>query len=157
VAEELPVGQAQHARPECRQRATGQRRLAVREGAQAGAEQHMRAVLDQGHEAELREGALATARLGAPEGGAVLVGVGDVEAGAVQADQPPPPVPGAPRGACRERPHHLLVQSPQRRLAQAGAGLRDAAPARHLGRLGAPSQRSPSSRQRSTSRVPAPA
>ena len=48
----------------------GQRRLAVREAAQTGAEQHVRAVLDQGHEAELREGALPTAGLRAPEGGA---------------------------------------------------------------------------------------
>jgi hypothetical protein len=67
----------------------GQRRLALGEGAQPGAEQDVGAVLDQGDEAELREGALATAGLGTPEGGLVLRRVGDVEAGAVQADQPP--------------------------------------------------------------------
>jgi hypothetical protein len=43
----------------------------------------MRAVLDQGHEADLWEGALATAGLRAAEGRAILPGVGDVEAGAV--------------------------------------------------------------------------
>ena len=140
VAEEPPVGQAQHARPQRRQHVMGQRRLALLVAARAGAEQHVRAVLDQGHEAELREGALATARLGATEGGAVLVGVGvgDVEAGAVQADQPPPPAPGAPRGGRRHGPHHLFVQAARRRLAQARAGLRDAALARHPDRLGAP-------------------
>src|SRR3954469_4796360 len=67
-----------------------QRRLAVREAPEAGAEQHVGAVLDQRHEADLREGALATAGPGAAEGGLVLRRVGDVEAGAVQADQPPP-------------------------------------------------------------------
>jgi hypothetical protein len=110
VAEELPVGQAQHAGPERRHCLMGQRRLAVRETAQAGAEQDVRAVLDQGHEAELREGARATAGLGAPEGGTVLRRVGHVEAGAVQADQPPLAVPRALGGGRRHRPHHRLVQ-----------------------------------------------
>src|SRR3712207_7378748 len=39
VAEELPVGQAQHARPQRRQHRMGQRRLALGEAARAGAEQ----------------------------------------------------------------------------------------------------------------------
>src|SRR5918993_1758423 len=115
-----------------------QRRLAVREAAQAGAEQHVRAVLDQGHEAELREGALAPARLGAPERGTVLPGISDVEAGPVQADEAPLTVPGTLGGARRQRVRQTLVQAAQRRLAQAGAGLRDAALARHPDRLRTP-------------------
>src|SRR5215212_10316558 len=102
----------------------GQRRLALGKAAKAGAEQHVRAVLDQGDKAELREGALATARLGTPEGAAVLFGVGKIEAGAVQADQLPPPIPCPLGGGGRDRPRHLLVQAAQRRLAEAAAGLR---------------------------------
>src|SRR4029453_3782375 len=86
VAEELAVGQAQHARPERRQRLMRQRRLAVREAAQARAEQHVRAALDQGHETGLREGALPAAGLGTPESGTVLRRVGYIQARAVQAD-----------------------------------------------------------------------
>src|SRR4051812_42057278 len=81
VAEELPVGEAQHPGPQRRQRPVRQRRLALGEAPEAGAEQHVGAVLDQGHEADLREGALAAARRGAAEGGTVLLGIGDVGAG----------------------------------------------------------------------------
>jgi hypothetical protein len=44
----------------------------------------------------------------------VLLGVGHIEAGAVQADQAPLPVPSPSRGARRHRPHHLLVKPAQR-------------------------------------------
>ena len=116
----------------------GQRRLALREAAQAGTEQHVRAVLDQGHEADLREGALATAGLRTPEGATVLLGVGDVEAGAVQADQAPHPIPRPLGGRRRDRSHHPLVQPVQRLRTQARAGLRDAALAGHPDRLRTP-------------------
>src|SRR5215208_1187702 len=103
----------------------------------------MRAVLYQSHEAKLRESALATAGAWIPEAGAVLCGVSHIQAGAVQADQPPRPIPRPLAGAGRNRPDHLLIQLPQRRLAQAAAGLRDAALARHLDRLGAPEPAQP--------------
>ena len=138
VAEERPVGQTKHPGPQRRHRVMGQRRLAVGETAQPSAEQDVRAVLDQRHETQLGESARAAAGLGTPEGGAVLLGVGHVQAGPVQADQPPLTVPRALGGGHRDRPRHPLVQATQRRLAQAGAGLRDAALARHLDRLGAP-------------------
>src|SRR3954453_16640977 len=99
----------------------GQRGLAISEAAQTGAEQHVRAVLDQGHEAELREGALATAGFRASESNTVLFRVGDVETGAIQARQAPLPVPGTSGGAGRYRPHHLFVQAAQWGFAQAGA------------------------------------
>src|SRR5215208_4051581 len=98
----------------------------------------MRAVLYQSHEAKLREGALATAGARIPKAGAVLLGVGHIQAGAVQADQPPRPIPRPLGGVRRNRPDPLLIQAMQRRRAQAGAGLRNAAPARHLDRLSAP-------------------
>src|SRR5215213_9167736 len=128
-----------------------QRRLAIRGAAQTRTKQDVRAVLDQRHEAELGEGALATAGLRTPEGVAVLLGVGDVEAGTVQADQPPLSIPGTPRRGRRHGLYHLLVEQVQRLRAQARARLRATltASAPH-------SQRSPSSRQRSTSRVLAP-
>src|SRR3954465_3734042 len=99
------------------------------QAAQAGAEQHMRAVLHQSYEAKLRESALATAGARRPEAGAVPGCVGPLPAGAVQADQPPRPIPRPLGGVRRNRPDPLLIQPMQRRLAQAGAGLRDAAPA----------------------------
>ena len=98
----------------------------------------MRAVLHQSYEAKLRESALATAGARRPEAGTVLLGVGHIQAGAVQADQPPLPIPRPLGGVRRNRAHHLLVELAQRRLAQAGAGLRDTAPARHLDRPSAP-------------------
>src|SRR3954464_8609347 len=63
---------------------------------------------------------------------------GHIQAGPVQADQPPRPIPRPLGGSHRNRAHHLLVELAQRRLAQAGAGLRDTAPARHLDRPSAP-------------------
>src|SRR3982750_4023072 len=98
----------------------------------------MRAVFDQSHEAKLRKSALATAGAWIPQARAVLLGVGHTQAGAVQADQPPRPIPRPLGGSHRKRAHHLLVELAQWRLAQAGAGLRDAAPARHPDRLSAP-------------------
>src|SRR3954464_13594814 len=61
-----------------------------------------------------------------------------IQAGAVQAHQPPRPIPRSLGGVRRNRPDPLLIQPMQPRLAQAGAGLRDAAPARYLDRLSAP-------------------
>jgi len=116
----------------------GQRHLAVRSAAQPGTEQHVRAVFHQRYEAELRERALATARAWIAKAGAVLGRVGHIQAGAVQAHQPPPSIPRPLGGARRHRQHDLLVEPAQRHLAQAAARLRDAALARDLDRVGAP-------------------
>jgi hypothetical protein len=48
-----------------------------------GAEQHMRAVLDQRHEPQLREGALATACARQTERGPVRLGIGHIQARAI--------------------------------------------------------------------------
>ncbi len=70
--------------------------------AQPGAEQHMRAVLHQRHEAQLRERALAAARARIAEAFAVLGRFGHIQAGPVQADQPPHPISSRsdPREEC---------------------------------------------------------
>ena len=86
MPEELPIGQAQHACPQRRESFPGERGLALLGAAWPGAEQHVRAILDQRYEAELRKSTLATTGARAPEGGAVLPGVGHVQAGAIQAD-----------------------------------------------------------------------
>src|SRR3954454_5456213 len=57
VAEEGPVGQAQHARPQRAQYPLCQRRLTLGVGPQTGTEQHVRAALHQRHQTQLREGA----------------------------------------------------------------------------------------------------
>src|SRR3954454_4115498 len=104
-----------------------QRRLALPKAAQASAEQHMRAVLDQSHKAELRESALPAAGARTPKGGAVRRGVGHIQARPVQADQPPVAIPRPLAGAGRNGAHYFFIEPPQRRFAQAAARLRDAA------------------------------
>jgi hypothetical protein len=143
VSEKLPVGQAQHAGTERRQHRTGQRRLTLGIGAQTGAEQHVRAILHQRHKAQLWEGALATAGPGHAKFDPVRRGVGHLQAGAIQADQPPVPVPRPLAGAGSDGAHHFLIEPAQRRFAQTTARLRNAALARHLDRLGTPQPAQP--------------
>jgi hypothetical protein len=138
MAEELPVRQAQHAGPQRRQHAPGQRRLALGVAAEMRAEQHVGAVLHQRHETQLREGALAATGARRAERGAVRPGVGDVQAGAIQAGQPPAAIPRPLAGTGGDRLHQLFVEPPQRRLSQPATRLRDAALAGDLDRLGAP-------------------
>src|SRR4051794_23889955 len=103
----------------------------------------MRAILHQRHEAKLWEGTLAATGARSAEVSDVLGGVADIQAGAVQADQPPLPIPRPFGRARRNRLYHLLVQPAQRRFAQPTAGLRDATLARHLDRLRTPQPAQP--------------
>jgi len=93
---------------------------------------------ESGHHKRPWEGALAAAGTRVAEGDAVLGRVGHIQAGPVQAHQPPRPIPRPLGGARRHRLHDLLVEPTQRPLAQTAARLRDAALARDLDRVGAP-------------------
>jgi len=57
---------------------------------------------------------------------------GDIERAAVDADQPPAPVPSAPRRLGGDRPNHLVVQLTQGFPSKPRTGLRDAGLPRHL-------------------------
>jgi hypothetical protein len=92
----------------------------------------VRAILHQGDEADLRKGAAPAAGAGPAEGFIVGRIVGDIERAAVDADQPPAPIPGAPRRLGGDRPNHLVVQLTQRLPSKPRTGLRDAGLPRHL-------------------------
>ncbi len=126
MAEELPVGQAQHAGPQCRHHVMGQRRLAVRITAQFGAKQHMRAVLDQRHEAQLWKGAHSATRSRATKGLVIGALVGDLQGAAIHAHQPQATVPSPLGGGHGNRLDQRVVQLLQRFPPQAPTGLRDA-------------------------------
>ena len=81
----------------------GQGDLAGRIGPHLGAKQHMGAVLDQRHEAQLRKGALPATGARATEG--LLIGalVGDLQGAAVHAHQAQAAVPGPLGGGHRNR------------------------------------------------------
>src|SRR4051812_35455426 len=95
----------------------------LRIAAEAGTEQHVRAVLDQRHQAQLRKSALASARPRHAELGAVLLGVGHVQAAAIQAGQPPTSIPRPLAGGSSNRLHQLLVEPAQGRLSEPAARL----------------------------------
>jgi hypothetical protein len=98
----------------------------------------MRAVLDQRHEPHLREGALPPTGPGQAELRPVLLRVRHVQAGAVEAGQPPATVPRPLGGGGGDRLHQLLVEPLQRRFSEPAAGLRDAALASNPDRLRTP-------------------
>src|SRR3954469_8869520 len=116
----------------------GQCRLALGIAAKVRAEQHVRAILHQRYETQLRESALATAGPRRAECGAVRCGVGHVEAGTIQTDQPPVAIPRPLAGTGSDGAHHFLIKPAQRRFAQTTARLRNAALARYLDRLSTP-------------------
>ena len=95
------------------------------------AEQHVGAVLQQGYKANLRISAGTAAGPRTRESIFVDLLVGHVEGAAIQAHQPPLPVPGAPRIAHGDRLNQLIVQLPHRLPTQPRAGLRDPRLARH--------------------------
>ena len=110
----------------------GQGKLAGRARPHAGAEQDVRAILDQRDKADLRISAGAATGSRAAEGGLVCRLIGHIKCAAIQADQPPLPIPGPPRRFDCDWPHHLVVQFAHRLPSEPRAGLRDAGSARHL-------------------------
>src|SRR4051794_20772867 len=152
MTEELPIGQAEHAGPQRPQHRARQRALALAVTTEAGAEQHMRAVLQQADQPQLRERAGATPRSRTTKPGGVGRAVGDIKSAAVQADQPPvaiprPRVAGVAIGRTNRSYSCRSGSSPSRLRAWEMALL----PAT-LTAAGPQIARSPSSRQRSTSR-----
>jgi len=103
----------------------------------------MRAILHQRHKPQLRIGTRPTPAARAPKPGLVGRGVRHVQTGAIQTDQMPAPIPSPARGTGGDRLYPLLVELAQRRLAQPGARLREAALTRHLHHTRAPQNPQP--------------
>src|SRR5207249_3931320 len=91
----------------------GQSDLAGCVASHPATQQHMRAILQKRNEAQLR---IST---GSPAGGwpsefvFVLLGVGDIQRAAVQADQSPGSIPRSARLLRSNRYNDLLIQPPQ--------------------------------------------
>ena len=134
-AEELAVRQAQHAGLQPAEHSFGERDLARPIARHLAGKQHMRTVLHQRDEAQLREGAAAPAGAGPTERRSVRRLVGNVEGAAVQAHQTPSPIPRPPGHPIRNRLHHRAMQTVQRLPAKTRARLRDPRLAGHLKRV----------------------
>jgi len=125
-AEKLPVRQAQHARSQTCQHGLGQGDLTRSIARHLAGEQHVRAVLDQGHKANLRISTAAAAGAGPAEGRVVGRLIGNVQRAAIQADQTPVPIPGPTGRTNRDRLHHRVMQLAHRFPSEPRAGLRNA-------------------------------
>jgi hypothetical protein len=92
---------------------------------ESGGEHRVGAGLGQRQQAQLGKGALPARGGGPPEAGDQVGGIGQVDGGAVQADQPAAPEEAARQTRLGERPGDATVQFGQRSRSQAAPGLGD--------------------------------
>ena len=142
-AEEVAVGQAQHALLERDDHFLGEADFSRAIVAQARAPQHVGAILHERDKAHLRVGTAPPTRRGATEGLHVFLLVGHLQRTAVQTHQTPAPVPSPQGVGAGHGLHHFVMQLPQDGPAQPRARLRNS---RFAGDLHAPA-RPPQPRQ----------
>ena len=112
----------------------------------------MRARLGEGQQAQLRKAALAARGWRTAEALHEFGRVGQIDRGAVQADQPAPAIPGAGRVGGGKRRGNARKQRLERGRTEPGAGPADGGLVSQRGSVpDRRSQRTPSTRQRSTS------
>src|SRR5207302_6755720 len=88
--------------------------------------QHVRPILQQGHEPNLGESAGTSTGTRTTEGLVVLRSIGDIQGTAIQTDQSPLSVPSPLGALLRNGSYHRVIQFLQRRGAQTAARLRNA-------------------------------
>src|SRR5260370_20283981 len=111
---EKSIRQTQHPGLQLGNHLLGQSDLTGGVASHPATQQHMRAILQQRHEAQLRISTGSPAGRGPPTLVFVLLGVGHIQGAAVQADQSPGSIPPPPRLLRTDRYTYLLLHPPQR-------------------------------------------